>query len=488
MVLTANRLSTGYRQLHTLSSASTTSSIEPLSSVLSIYGSGELPPTQTANTSPSADSSTAESDDKKKGNGGTTTKRTRHGLVTIKPNPTTSPTTESVKSTTTATTGVAQTTMASVEVIRGLGRQQGQRLGGKLMGMLRRRSISGGRTGGRPRPIEGLDKPVDDATENLPAKVPPTSAGVEGTVLGFTSYRKPPGYVPSSSVLVQVWAVGVDGVDGRLVGVNFGDHVWRESGGYEDEETGVETEWEREDRKGEESEEVVDVSSRSTPQQGTGLSGLGRSLSLKMSRPKKRGSIAPSQQDNQQQGRHGRRATTSITTEQQKLSRAFSLKRNNNVQSSPSQAQQPPQHHTLTKSSSQKQAQRHKMLQKATHRADVGYIPGRSFVGRVLECGWDVRDEEVRKGEWVVGLLDIKKVSFFWEVLFSVGFFCAEGQREGKASMYIKAGIYICPRLFDIDRRPYVFFSLIFFFFALFLHFIFIFSLLRGSERLRPLF
>ena len=92
------------RQLHTLSSASTTSSIEPLSSVLSIYGSGELPPTQTANTSPSADSSTVESDDKKKGNGGTTTKRTRHGLLTIKPNPTTSPTTESVKSTTTATT------------------------------------------------------------------------------------------------------------------------------------------------------------------------------------------------------------------------------------------------------------------------------------------------------------------------------------------------------------------------------------------------
>ena len=107
--------------------------------------------------------------------------------------------------------------MASVEVIRGLGRQQGQRLGGKLMGILRRRSTSSGRTIGRPRPIESLDKPVDDATENHPNKVQPTSAGVEGTVLGFTSYRKPPGYVPSSSVLVQVWAVGVDGVDGRLV-------------------------------------------------------------------------------------------------------------------------------------------------------------------------------------------------------------------------------------------------------------------------------
>ena len=307
--------------------------------------------------------------------------------------------------------GVAQTTMASVEVIRGLGRQQGQnRLGGKLMGMLRRRSTSAGAAGRTPRPIEGLDKPVDDARENLPTKgKAPTTAGVEGTVLGFTSYRKPPGYVPSSSVLVQVWAVGVDGVDGRLVGVNFGDHVWRERGvgAYEDEETGVETEWEREMiRKGEESEEAADVS-RSTPQQNSGFSGLGRSLSMKMSRAK-RGSVGPtSQQDNQQV--RGRRAPSTIS--EQKISRSFSLKRNNTVRSSSSP--QPPQQNTLTKSSSQKQAQRHKMLQKGTHRADVGYIPGRSFVGRVLECGWEVRDEEIRKGEWVVGLLDIKKVSIF---------------------------------------------------------------------------
>ncbi|KAJ6543906.1 hypothetical protein B0H19DRAFT_1267221 [Mycena capillaripes] len=39
----------------------------------------------------------------------------------------------------------------------------------------------------------------------------------------------------------------------------------------------------------------------------------------------------------------------------------------------------------------------------------VGFIPGRSFVGRVLECGWEVRDEIVRRGEWVVGLLDVRK-------------------------------------------------------------------------------
>ena len=322
--------------------------------------------------------------------------------------------------------GVAQTTMASVEVIRGLGRQQGQKLGGKLMGILRKRSTSGG-SAGRPRPIEGLGKPVDDTKENFPTKVKaPTTAGVEGTILGFTSHRKPPGFVPSGSVLVQVWAVGVDGVDGRLVGVNFGDQVWRERGvgGYEDDETGVETEWEREVQKGEASEEV----SRSTPQQGSGFSGLGRSFSLRMSRTKKRGSIGSGQQDNNQQDR-GRR--TSITTEK-KPSRSFSLKRNNNiVQPSPPQPA-PPQQNTLTKSSSQRLAQRHKMLQKATHRADVGYIPGRSFVGRVLECGWDVRDEEVRKGEWVVGLLDIKKVSFFlffWG-LFGVGFFCVKGVRR----------------------------------------------------------
>ena len=366
--------------------------------------------------------------------------------------------------------GVAQTTMASVEVIRGLGRQQGQRLGGKLMGILRRST-----SGGRPRPIDGLgSKPVDDARESPPTKVkaPPTSAGVEGTVLGFTSHRKPPGYVPSSSVLVQVWAVGVDGVDGRLVGVNFGDHVWRERGvaSFEDEETGVETEWEKEVRKGEESEDIVDVSSKSTPQQGSGFSGLGRSLSLKMSRTKKRGSVVPSQQDN---GRP--------TTERQKPSRAFSLKRNT-VQSSPSQ---PPPQQLLTKSSSQKQSQHHKMLQKATHRAGVGFIPGRSFVGRVLECGWDVRDEEARKGEWVVGLLDIKKVSSvsFEERGWRCLFLCGGGEKASRR-MYIETG-YISALDFltliaviTCFLPPHFFFSFYFFhFFAL-----------RVSERLHLLF
>lgn len=39
-----------------------------------------------------------------------------------------------------------------------------------------------------------------------------------------------------------------------------------------------------------------------------------------------------------------------------------------------------------------------------------GFIPGRSVVGRVIECGWEVKADVCRKGEWVVGLLEVKKV------------------------------------------------------------------------------
>ena len=39
-----------------------------------------------------------------------------------------------------------------------------------------------------------------------------------------------------------------------------------------------------------------------------------------------------------------------------------------------------------------------------------GFIPGRSFVGRAVEIGWEVRGETVKKGEWVIGLMDVKKV------------------------------------------------------------------------------
>ncbi|KAF9782772.1 hypothetical protein BJ322DRAFT_1008759 [Thelephora terrestris] len=38
-----------------------------------------------------------------------------------------------------------------------------------------------------------------------------------------------------------------------------------------------------------------------------------------------------------------------------------------------------------------------------------GFIPGRSFVGRAVEVGWEVREDIVKKGEWVVGLMEVKK-------------------------------------------------------------------------------
>lgn len=40
-----------------------------------------------------------------------------------------------------------------------------------------------------------------------------------------------------------------------------------------------------------------------------------------------------------------------------------------------------------------------------------GFVPGRSFVGRAIEVGWEVRGDIVKKGEWVVGLMEVKKVS-----------------------------------------------------------------------------
>jgi len=39
-----------------------------------------------------------------------------------------------------------------------------------------------------------------------------------------------------------------------------------------------------------------------------------------------------------------------------------------------------------------------------------GFVPGRSFVGRAVEVGWEVREDIVKKGEWVVGLMEVKKV------------------------------------------------------------------------------
>ena len=162
--------------------------------------------------------------------------------------------------------GIAQTTMASVEVVKGLGAKRNGSWGTSLGigwvkgGRLERRRTIGGsefnerRGGDRGREVGRSVSDVDGEA-----------------LLGFTGHREPPGYVGAGCVLVQVWAVGVDEVDEKLVG-----------GG------------------------------------------------------------------------------------------------------------------------------------KGKEKVDVGFIPGRSFVGRVLECGWEVAQEDVKKGEWVVGLLDVRKVRFLY--------------------------------------------------------------------------
>ena len=38
------------------------------------------------------------------------------------------------------------------------------------------------------------------------------------------------------------------------------------------------------------------------------------------------------------------------------------------------------------------------------------FVPGRGVLGRVVECGLEVSNDTLKKGEWVIGLLDAKKV------------------------------------------------------------------------------
>ncbi|KAJ7672823.1 hypothetical protein B0H17DRAFT_1208536 [Mycena rosella] len=125
--------------------------------------------------------------------------------------------------------------------------------------------------------------------------------------LGFTHYRTPPHSVPKAGVLVQVWAVALDAVDLRLLGVHSASST-------------------------------TELTRSRTQSFGRFV---GRTMSMSRRTASDVGSI--SDKDSPQAGPH------------------------------------------------------------------VGFVPGRSFVGRVLECGWEVRDEVVRRGEWVVGLLDVRK-------------------------------------------------------------------------------
>lgn len=96
---------------------------------------------------------------------------------------------------------LAQTTMASVEIVRGIATGSG----------VARKSH---RSRGSVFSLAWFSKD----------KLPTTTKGKNHRVdtdspLGFTAYRKPPVYVGGGSVLVQVWGVGLDGTDARLTGI-----------------------------------------------------------------------------------------------------------------------------------------------------------------------------------------------------------------------------------------------------------------------------
>ena len=166
-------------------------------------------------------------------------------------------------------TGLAQTTMASIEVVRGIAGGSGRvdRRGSKTRGS----SIFGvGWFTSKDKNAKKKGKATSEESENP---------------LGFTSHRAPPRYVGGNAVLVQVWAVGLDGTDARLVGIP-----------------------------------------RSPPSALYGPDEVKDGEKVKSRTP------------------------------------------------------------------------------------SVGYIPGRSFVGRVLEAGWEIREDSIKRGDWVVGLTSVQKV------------------------------------------------------------------------------
>ncbi|PPQ71722.1 hypothetical protein CVT24_007892 [Panaeolus cyanescens] len=329
--------------------------------------------------------------------------------------------------------GVAKTTMATVEVVRGLGAMRNggalAKIGNVFGALGRRRTASDGRNGAIPVPVEGFL--TRDTTV-------PRDINASSTVLGFTSYRPPPDYVPSNCVLVQVWAVGVDGVDARLVGVQFGlstaamyaaheaATVLAEAEGILHAETDqFHQEPEEHERQTDmENDPQLSTSSNGTPAKKGAFSGLGRSFSLKAkmglgrsaSSKKKGGSVAngdsnghASQNGNGVSSQHSspsrkpgdmnRSSSTPVASQIPKRTGSFSLKRNNTTMTTASTIS--------TGSTADSPLQGRKVPRQII--PEVGYIPGRSFVGRVLEVGWEVKDEVARKGEWVVGLLDARK-------------------------------------------------------------------------------
>ena len=432
--------------------------------------------------------------------------------------------------------GLAQTTMASVEVVRGLAGRRGapSRSGSwKVKGVLgafgRKGSLSGRPEGPLPLPLDQSQfKTHPEVVQNAS-----TSIIVDGTILGFTSYRSPPSYVPGQSVLIQVWAVAVDGVDGRLVGVKFGRGVETTTGGgkgadngrnynEDDEDVGEVHQQDQEREDDDETWEEIEAVTQSTPSTTKNpFAALGRSLSLSLSlkRGKEKGRRENGRESALGTGfslrRNGRESRDSTPTASLPVPRALSsyvvdkkrsLERDSAVgnmaevvptgkvpskpqklkaRSKPEvreEVQVQPSSSSIPKESQKDQGltgqkergkevgQRQRQRQKsqtvtsskpdekqrpgtrekerprhlplpvpvstssqtpravpvrtasmssqrstrALKAAEVGYIPGRSFVGRVLEVGFELGDEVLRRGEWVVGLLDVRKVRFLF--------------------------------------------------------------------------
>ena len=438
--------------------------------------------------------------------------------------------------------GLAQTTMASVEVVRGLAGRRGapSRNGSwkvkDVLGALGRKGSLSGRPEG-PLPLP-LDQSQFQTHPPEAVKNASTSIVVDGTILGFTSYRSPPSYVPGQSVLVQVWAVAVDGVDGRLVGVKFGREVETTGGGKganngrndkeDDEEVGEVHHQDQERDDDDETWEEIEAATQSTPSTTKNpFAALGRSLSLSLSlkRGKEKGRRENGRESalgkgfslrrNERESRDStptaslpvprvssshvvdkkrsleRNSTTAVgsmaevvpsgkvPSKPQKLKARSKPEVREEVQVQPSSSsvvkeKQKDQGSTGQKERGKEVGQRQRQRQKsqtatvskpdekqrpgtrekerprplppvpvstssqtpravpgrtasmssqrstrAGKLAEVGYIPGRSFVGRVLEVGFELGDEVLRRGEWVVGLLDVRKVRFGF--VFDVG-------------------------------------------------------------------
>ncbi|KAK1234148.1 hypothetical protein PQX77_002660 [Marasmius sp. AFHP31] len=175
-----------------------------------------------------------------------------------------------------------------------------------------------------------------------------------------TNTRKPPSYVPEGSVLVQVWAVGLDWVDARLGGVpcppvNVSQAV---------------------------SAEVREVGQgRDRSELGQGKRTASDTKSLPSTSPRPGGLI-----------------------------RSLSLSRRKTKEEVPTLTT------TTTSSSSPSPSKAGKLKQ-----PELGYTPGRSFVGRIVEVGVveDEREMGFRKGDWVVGLVEVRRVSLIIELLYA---------------------------------------------------------------------